>query len=313
MEKEGEEREEIFFNEILAPDQIDRLKEPKVLTAFGRINRDGDHELVEIKPNDNYIIKGNNLLVLHSLRRRFAGRVKMVYINPPYNTGSDDFRYNDSFNHSTWLTFMKNRLEVAKELLRSDGLIFVQCDDNEQGYLKVLLDEIFGRENHQSTFYVQVRYPSKQLATQIMKFHKLIETIFVYSKTEKPLIYQKLEEYDFTKYVWEIREGKPFKTLNLKNYKVDVFNVNNYKLIEHKEHGMNLLKEVWASGKILDQSSTGRFFRDHLTGRYKEDGYGVLYKVYGIGEGSSGFRYITGPRRRALQRENIIKKYRSQS
>jgi adenine-specific DNA-methyltransferase len=86
-------------------------------------------------------------LALHSLKKEFAGKVKLIYIDPPYNTGNDGFNYNDSFNHSTWLTFMKNRLETAKELLRTDGAIFVHCDDNEQAYLKVIMDEIFGREN----------------------------------------------------------------------------------------------------------------------------------------------------------------------
>ena len=96
---------------------------------------------------DNLIIKGNNLLALHTLKSNFAGRVKLIYIDPPYNTGNDSFNYNDNFNHSTWLTFMKNRLEIAREFLRDDGVIFIQCDNNEQAYLKVLCDEIFGREN----------------------------------------------------------------------------------------------------------------------------------------------------------------------
>ena len=86
-------------------------------------------------------------MALHSLKKEFAGRVKLIYIDPPYNTGNDSLKYNDSFNHSTWLVFMKNRLEIARELLKDDGVIFVQCDDNEQAYLKVLMDEIFGREN----------------------------------------------------------------------------------------------------------------------------------------------------------------------
>ncbi|TLE09518.1 site-specific DNA-methyltransferase [Helicobacter bilis] len=86
-------------------------------------------------------------MCLHSLKKKFANKVKLIYIDPPYNTGNDSFNYNDNFNHSTWLTFMKNRLEIAREFLRDDGVIFIQCDDNEQAYLKVLMDEIFGREN----------------------------------------------------------------------------------------------------------------------------------------------------------------------
>ena len=146
--REEDKREEIFFNEILAQDEITQLLEPKVLTNAKRIDKDtstGSVQTIE-KPldqfnrdaeqnrkrglpedtiTDNLIIKGNNLLALHSLKKEFAGKVKLIYIDPPYNTGNDSFKYNDSFNHSTWLTFMKNRLEVARCLLKDDGVIFV--------------------------------------------------------------------------------------------------------------------------------------------------------------------------------------------
>lgn len=150
-EKNQSKRKEIFFNSILAHDEIDRLFDHKALTNWKRYTKDGEQEVKEIKRDENgtikenLIIKGNNLLALHSLKKQFAGKVKLIYIDPPYNTGNDGFKYNDNFNHSSWLTFMKNRLEIARDLLRDDGVIFVQCDDNEQAYLKVLMDEVFGR------------------------------------------------------------------------------------------------------------------------------------------------------------------------
>lgn len=155
MTKEDQKRDEIFWNEILAPDEISRLFDAKVFTNAKRIDAKGKHKFDDFRTDDNgdikdnLIIKGNNLLALHSLKKRFAGKVKLIYIDPPYNTGkeADEFKYNDRFNHSSWLTFMKNRLEVAKDLLRDDGVIFISIDDNEQAYLKVLCDEIFGREN----------------------------------------------------------------------------------------------------------------------------------------------------------------------
>ncbi|MCR2099096.1 site-specific DNA-methyltransferase [Campylobacter upsaliensis] len=140
--KDEDKKNEIFFNEILAKDEIDVLFARKALQNFELIG-----DLKENLNNANLLIKGNNLLALHSLKKKFANKVKLIYIDPPYNTGNDSFNYNDNFNHSTWLTFMKNRLEIAKEFLRDDGVIFIQCDDNEQAYLKVLMDEIFGREN----------------------------------------------------------------------------------------------------------------------------------------------------------------------
>lgn len=165
--REEDKREEIFFNEILAQDEITQLLEPKVLTNAKRIDKDGEHPfdgfrrdaelnrkrgLPEDTITDNLIIKGNNLLALHTLKEEFAGKVKLIYIDPPYNTGNDSFQYNDSFNESTWLTFMKNRLEIARDLLSKDGKMFIQCDDNEQAYLKILMDEVFKPQNFVETF-----------------------------------------------------------------------------------------------------------------------------------------------------------------
>ncbi|MCO4528565.1 Modification methylase MboII [Streptococcus infantarius subsp. infantarius] len=145
--KDDAKRQEVFFNETLAPTEINRLLDKKVLTNFKRYDSDGEQEVDELKDTDNLIIKGNNLIALHSLKKRFAGKVKLIYIDVPYNTGSDSFRYNDTFNHSSWLTFIKNRLKIAKKLLSDTGVIFVHLDDNEVKYLGVLMDEIFGREN----------------------------------------------------------------------------------------------------------------------------------------------------------------------
>ncbi len=160
--REEDKREEIFFNETLAQDEITQLFEPKVLTNAKRYSAKGDKPLdkftrdVEVNRKrglpedtitDNLIIKGNNLLALHSLKEEFAGKVKLIYIDPPYNTGGDSFKYNDSFNHSTWLTFMKNRLEVAKKLLMPLGLFWISVNDIEAHYLKIVCDDVFDREH----------------------------------------------------------------------------------------------------------------------------------------------------------------------
>jgi adenine-specific DNA-methyltransferase len=152
-------RKEIFFNEVIARDEIDRLLEPKAFTSITKFDAKGESIPTQFNRDaklnkerglpldtitDNLIIKGNNLLALHSLKEEFKGKVKLIYIDPPYNTGNDSFSYNDNFNHSTWLIFMKNRLESAKLLMKSDGAIFISIDENELGYVKVLLDEIFG-------------------------------------------------------------------------------------------------------------------------------------------------------------------------
>ena len=143
-------REEIFYNNIIADKEIDRLLDKKALKNFTRYTAKGEEKVKEIKRDEdgtikeNLLIKGNNLLALHSLKEQFAGKVKLIYIDPPYNTGNDGFVYNDRFNHSTWLTFMKNRLEIAKEFLREDGVIFVSIDHNEVSNLILLMEQTFG-------------------------------------------------------------------------------------------------------------------------------------------------------------------------
>ncbi len=142
---------ECFYHEILHKKEIDTLFKQKALCRF-EMHGEGDLGSALKDKNTNYLIKGNNLIALHSLKKKFAKQVKCIYIDPPYNTGNDSFNYNDNFNHSSWLVFMKNRLEAAREFLSDDGVIFVQCDDNEQAYLKVLMDEIFGRDNFVACF-----------------------------------------------------------------------------------------------------------------------------------------------------------------
>ncbi|EPU1613640.1 site-specific DNA-methyltransferase [Campylobacter coli] len=180
--KDEQKTQEIFFNEILARDEIDVLFDKKALQNFELI---GENKNLQeyLKDNPNLLIKGNNLLALHSLKKLYANKVKLIYIDPPYNTGNDSFNYNDKFNHSTWLTFMKNRLEVAREFLRDDGVIFVQCDDNEQAYLKVLTDEIFGRENFVNSIIWRYRTYQGQVRDFFPRKH---DVILWYKKLNRP-------------------------------------------------------------------------------------------------------------------------------
>ena len=95
--KEDAKRNEVFWNETLAPDEVNRLTEPKVFSNFKRYDKEGEHQVEHLSDTENLIIKGNNLLALHSLKKKYAKQVKLIYIDPPYNTGSDEFGYNDSF------------------------------------------------------------------------------------------------------------------------------------------------------------------------------------------------------------------------
>ncbi|WP_411919037.1 DNA methyltransferase [Helicobacter pylori] len=173
---------ELFYHEILHKKEIDTLLSPKALCHF-EMHGEGDLENALKDKNTNYLIKGNNLIALHSLKKKFAKQVKCIYIDPPYNTGNDSFNYNDNFNHSSWLVFMKNRLEAAREFLSDDGVIFVQCDDNEQAYLKVLMDEVFGRDNFIACFVWE------KTSNSLSRIRIKTEYILCYEQTKFGLIF----------------------------------------------------------------------------------------------------------------------------
>jgi adenine-specific DNA-methyltransferase len=190
MTREDRGGPERFINRIVAPDEVIRLEEPKALTGWERWDADavaagkpGTVEEASLK-GANLLLKGNNLFALHSLKAHLGRRVategvKLIYIDPPYNTGNDGFRYNDRFTHSTWLTFMRNRLEVARDLLRDDGAIFVNLDDGEAHYCKVLMDEIFGRDSFLATVIWRKNYSPNSSGKDFSKDH---DYILIYSR-----------------------------------------------------------------------------------------------------------------------------------
>ncbi|MFV8332352.1 DNA methyltransferase [Flavobacterium sp. GSP14] len=225
--REEDKREEIFFNEVLAQDEINQLLDPKVLTNAKTFTAEGEKAFDGFNRNeqgtitDNLVIKGNNLLALHSLKEEFAGKVKLIYIDPPYNTGSDSFGYNDNFNHSTWLTFMKNRLEVAKELLREDGVIFVQCDDNEQAYLKVLMDGIFGNNNFDSCITTIVKTEGRRYGN-LARTH---ESILLFTKNKA---YAKIYEVEKENHKFKFTDNiGGYDLTDLRNQNAVAFNSKN--------------------------------------------------------------------------------------
>lgn len=176
---EDEKLREFFWNEILAPDEIDKLLSVKVLTSFREYTSEDIKPVETINKDLNLVIKGNNLLSLHSLNKRFMGQIKLIYIDPPYNTGNDSFGYNDNFNHSSWLTFFKNRIEAAYHLLSKYGSIWINLDDTEAHYAKIVCDEIFGRENFIANVIWQKKYAPQNDAKFFSDNH---DHILVYSK-----------------------------------------------------------------------------------------------------------------------------------
>ena len=232
--KEEEKRKEIFFNEVLAQDEIDRLFDLKVLTNFKRYTPDGKQKVAEIKRDENgkikenLIIKGNNLLAMHTLKTQFRGKVKLIYIDPPYNTGNDSFGYNDAFSRSTWLTFMKNRIEIARELLSQDGAIVVQISDRHVGYLQVLMDEIFP-EGFINKVAVKTRSPSGFKTVNLGVFESA-EYLLIYGRNRK------LWKYNPQFEVSEYDENYSFQVTNI-DESFSKWEIVNIKEIVASEHG----------------------------------------------------------------------------
>jgi len=300
--KEDAKRNEVFWNEILAPDEINRLTEPKVLTNFKKFDADGEHNVESISKADNLIIKGNNLLALHSLKKTYAGQVKLIYIDPPYNTGNDGFQYNDSFNHSAWLTFMRSRIEIAKEMLTNDGWIFISIDDNEQPYLRLLCDSIFSKKNFVSDIVIQ----SNKGGRDYLKIAKSHEYLVCYQKSEESVLNDIERKDGIFKYkdskggfnIRELRNRNPkFNRSNRPNlffqYYVDSQNINfdgfcSVSLEKTESHNIEVfprnslgLDSCWRWGKNKASENISQILdASEIIAKQKNDGGWNIYEKH---------------------------------
>ena len=296
-------RKEIFFNNVLAKDEIDRLLEPKAFTNATKYSIDAKENLSKFERNengtikDNLIIKGNNLLALHSIKKEFAGKVKLIYIDPPYNTGNDSFAYNDNFNHSTWLTFMRNRLLVAKELLREDGVIFISVDDNEYTYLRSILDDIFSKERFENIFHIKVRHENRILR-QDARYQKVMEQTICYSMPNylpNRIKATKDKNLDYNFIIQIKKDCKPILVEKINGFDVEIYSREDYEIIKSAEGN---LKEYNIRGSLITQKgSASEFYELFLRNRKKIDGNGALYRIVKMGEKGDGlgYRYIRQP------------------
>lgn len=280
----------------------------------------------------NLYIEGDNLDVLKLLQESYLGKVKMIYIDPPYNTGKD-FIYCDDFTlgceeyiekkgqcdietnerlfrntetngrfHSDWCSMMYPRLKIARDLLSDDGVIFISIDENEVANLQKLCDEIYGEENHIETFHVQVRYENKSL-TEKDDFSRLMEYVFIYTKNRHKFVPKKETiDYDVTKFNLDIKELKnPDKTIEIAGKKVEVFLADSFTIstVTDKETlSYQFFKETWVTGSIYSGTGHGKIYQQVVEPRVGADGYGALYKIYGLGEDGLGYRYMTGPKQK---------------
>lgn len=281
-------RKEIFLNQVLAKEEIDRLFDPKALVQWKRYTAKGEQPVGKLKRSvdrvikENLIIKGNNLLALHSIERQFSGKIKLIYIDPPYNTGNDGFQYNDKFNHSTWLTFMKNRLEIAYRLLSDDGAIIVQCDDNEQAYLKILMDEIFVfKEN----IAVKTSTPSGVNAVNVKRgeqLFKLKEYLLFYAKSDKyrfnPMYIKAQFNHNYRYEVTPTNDG--YNVVDLKNT-LSPEELEAY-CLEKPEHIYSLEKNNKKAGKKIKEVIEQTVGNTKVLKFKNSHGYDVLVHKGGV-------------------------------
>ncbi len=275
---------------------------------------------------ENLYIEGDNLEVLKLLQKSYHGKVKMIYIDPPYNTGKD-FVYPDDYTdplqnylamtgqvdeegkristnseasgryHTNWLNMMYPRLRLARNLLSDDGVIFISIDDNEVNNLRKICDEIFGEENLLSIHHIQVRYGQKSL-NERKDFQELLEYVLIYSKTNMPINFNKpKKDYPIEKFNLEITHDElPSKQIISNGRKVDVWLPGGFLITPQEKGSIDFFKETWISGSILSGTGHGLMYTKVVDSRREEDGNGCLYRIHGIGEDGLGFRYYTNPK-----------------
>lgn len=260
--KEDQKRKEIFWNETLAPEEVDKLLSPKVFSNFKKYDDSGEKSEFDLENNDNLVIKGNNLLALKSLKGRFKEKIKLIYIDPPFNTERDSFSYNDRFSQSTWLTFMRNRLEVAKELLAENGTIYIHLDSKEVHYLKVLCDEVFGKEN----FLNEIIWAYKERESSTRCYNKKHDTILFYAKNKSSnytFNYDDIrEEYSkvtIKKFKYTDDDGRAYR-LRGKDGTNDPKDESEDTYRQYLDKSSGPLPRDWFVMPILNQSASERLF-----------------------------------------------------
>ena len=295
QDKDDQKRKEIFYNETLASSEIRRMLDPKVFTKAVKYTSNGVEPCVEFKEDDNLIIKGNNLIALTSLLKRYEGKVKCIYIDPPYNTGEDSFGYNDSFNRSTWLVFMKNRLEIAKKLLSPEGIILIQVSFHEYPYLRVMADEVFDSGKHLLDFNTLVRHPERSL-TGDKEFNDVIEYTLLYSRDKNYKMPKQIIEKTNDDYQYDFEfKNKPNEVLNLGNKSVSVYYPENVKIIRRDGH-LDGLKSMSIRGSIREKNSSGRFYVANLEPLISKYPKGTIFTVPDMGDDGRLFRIFELPK-----------------
>lgn len=256
----------------------------------------------ETEKHPNHIlIEGDNLHALTALTFTHENKIDLIYIDPPYNTGSNDFRYNDNyidkddlFRHSKWLSFINKRLRIAKRLMKDDAVIFISINEEEYAQLKVLCDEIFGHQHYLTSFTIKVRHENRILKGD-KDYHEVTEFLLLYRKSYDFKTVKRIEDNtSLDLYTYQIKElESPFSTETLDNKKVEIFKPDQYEIIR-TDPSEDSLKKISIRGSIKEGNSSGRFFMKHLNDKIGKN-LGYLFKVPNMGNDKFNYRYFQIP------------------
>ena len=217
---------------------VDKYKEKKIEPRI--LVEDKSKSYGDVN-SENMLIHGDNLLALKALEQDYAGRIKCIYIDPPYNTGNAFDQYDDNVEHSIWLSLMRTRLVLLHELLAEDGVIFVQINDDEAAYLKVLMDEVFGRQNYETTLYVKVRHEDRILREDI-RYQLVIEQVLVYRKSSsfvpprRPKTKVSDDDYEYNLKI----NKEPKSIVKIGGYDVEIYPPESYEITKTEKGNGNL-------------------------------------------------------------------------
>ncbi len=240
---------------------------------------------------DNLLIRGENLRVLRHLAGTHAGQVRMIYIDPPYNTGSGDYLYADALPRARWLSLMAERLEAARPLLLDDAVIVIQCSFHQSAHLEVLLDETDWLHKVM-VFHVLVRHPDRAL-TADKQFNDVVEQILIYSTDPRFRMPRRIRERDFSDYRWDVELMSSGTPAELGGRACRIYRPEEWRKVDVGA-GEGTFRTHSIRGSLREKNSSGRFWVAHLE-KLDLDPM-TLIQVPDIGDDGLGHRFFHTPK-----------------
>ncbi len=266
-------------------------------TAFFSI--DFKHRLLASIPDldaqtDGLLINSENFQALQLLQEKYKKAINGIYIDPPYNTDSDDFFYKDGYKDSTWMSMMCDRLLLARNFQIEDSAIFVSINENELYNLEKLLNQTYGTSNYISSFTVKVRHEDRILKGD-KEVHEVYENLCIYKNShEFELKKRTKDNTSFEDYNWEvIPNDNPDETVIMGGKKVDIFYPGSFRFKKHPTGSEKYLKRISVRGSIREGNSSGRFYVSNIEILPNYDG--CLFRADGIGAGALPYRWFWKP------------------